>query len=90
MSIVVFRLVKMVMVIIMTIPERLKALREEHSENLNQTELGKRLNKSQRAISRLETGEAHLQDDDLIAYCKFFNVSADYILGLPDLPYPKR
>ncbi|MBQ8740529.1 MAG: helix-turn-helix transcriptional regulator [Clostridia bacterium] len=74
----------------MTIAERLKSLREEHKDHLNQTELGKRLNKSQRAISRLETGEAHLQDDDLIAYCNFFNVSADYILGLPDLPYPKR
>ena len=78
------------LVINMTIPERLKALREEHPQKLNQTELGKRLNKSQRAISRLETGEAHLQDDDLVSYCKFFNVSADYILGLPDLPYPKR
>lgn len=90
MSIAVFRLVKIYLVIYMTIPERLKSLREEYKEPLNQTDLGKHLHKSQRAISRLETGESHLQDDDLIAYCKFFNVSADYILGLPDLPYPKR
>ena len=73
----------------MTIAERLKALREENT-TLNQTELGKMLHKSQRAISRLETGEAHLQDEDLIAYCTYFHVSADYILGLPDLPYPGR
>lgn len=74
----------------MTIAERLKALREENT-TLNQTELGKMLHKSQRAISRLETGEAHLQDEDLIAYCTYFNVSADYIMGLPkDLPYPDR
>lgn len=46
---------------------------------------------SQKAISRLETGDAHLQDDDIIAYCLHFGVSADYILGLPKgLPYPKR
>lgn len=71
------------------IHEILKALREERT-NYSQTELGSKLNKSQRSISRLETGEAHLQDEDIIAYCNFFNISADYILGLPDLPYPKR
>ena len=73
----------------MTIPEKIKALREEKT-NYNQTEFGEKIHKSQKAISRLETGEAHLQDEDIIAYCNFFNVSADYILGLPDLPYPKR
>jgi len=74
----------------MTIQERLKELREGYKTPLSQTQLGEKLHKSQRAVSRLETGEAHLQDDDIIAYCKFFGVSADYILGLPDLPYPKR
>ena len=74
----------------MTIPERLKALREEKTK-LNQTEFGKKINKSQRAISRLETGEAHLQDEDIISYCKYFNVSANYILGLSkDLNHPER
>jgi len=75
----------------MKINERLKALREENKKPLTQFQLGKALNKSQRAISRLETGESHLQDDDIIAYCEFYNVSADYILGLPEnLNYPKR
>lgn len=73
----------------MTIPERIKALREEKT-NYNQTEFGEKLHKSQRAISRLETGKAHMQDEDIIAYCNFFNVSANYILGLPELPHPKR
>ena len=74
----------------MTIAERIKALREENT-NLNQTELGKKLNLSQMQISRLDTGSAHLQDDDLIAYCEFFKVSADYILGLPKgLKHPER
>ena len=74
----------------MNIPERLKALREERT-NYNQTELGKLLKMSQLQISRLETGIAHLKDEDIILYCKFFNVSADYILGLPEnMPYPER
>ena len=74
----------------MTIPERLRALREDMREKTTQGELGKQLNMSQRAISRLETGESHINDDALLAYCAFFHVSADYILGLPDdLPYPK-
>ncbi|MBP3323067.1 MAG: helix-turn-helix transcriptional regulator [Clostridia bacterium] len=68
----------------MKINERLKVLREECKPFLSQAELGDRMYRSQRAISRLETGEAHLQDVDIIAYCKFFKVSADYILGLTD------
>jgi len=45
----------------MKINERIKILREEYNPPLSQSELGKKLNKSQRAISRLETGEAHMQ-----------------------------
>ena len=74
----------------MTIPETVKSLREEYKTKLNQTDLGQKLHMSQKAISRLETGDAHLQDDDIIAYCKFFNVSADYILGLIDYPRPLK
>lgn len=74
----------------MTVCERIRMLREEYETPLTQAQLGEKLHMSQRAVSRLETGEAHLQDDDIIAYCNFFNVSADYILGLPDLPYPKE
>ncbi len=74
----------------MTIHEKIKALREEQTD-YNQTELGKILNMSQMQISRIETGRAHLQDEDLIAYCLHFGVSADYILGLPkNLKYPER
>ena len=74
----------------MTISERIKALREERT-NYTQTELGKLLNMSQLQISRIETGRAHLKDEDIILYCNFFNVSADYILGLSkNLKYPER
>lgn len=74
----------------MTIGETIKSLREEIL-GINQTELGKQLKRSQLQISRMETGRAHMQDDDIIAYCKHFGISADYILGLPEgLKYPKR
>ena len=74
----------------MAISERIKALREERT-NYTQTELGKLLNMSQLQISRIETGRAHLKDEDIILYCNFFNVSADYILGLSkNLKYPER
>lgn len=72
----------------MTIPERVRGLREDMKKPTSQTELGKELNMSQMAISRIETGTAHMQDVDIIAYCKFFNVSADYILGLTEDPKP--
>ena len=75
----------------MTISERLKALREESENPLNQTRLGEKLHKSQKAISRLETGESAMSVDDIIAYCLYYKVSADYILGLPrDLEYPEK
>ena len=68
----------------MTIAERVCWLREDMKKPTDQTELGKKLNMSQMAVSRIETGNAHRQDIDIIEYCKFFKVSVDYILGLTD------
>lgn len=62
--------------------ERLRGLRED--KDLNQTQLGKLLNMSQRKISRLETKQTEPTTDEIIQICKFFKVSADYILGMKD------
>ena len=62
--------------------ERLRELRE--LKGLNQTQLGKLLNMSQKKISRLETGQTEPTTKEIIEICKFFKVSADYILGLSD------
>lgn len=62
--------------------ERIRALRED--KDLNQTQLGKIMNMSQRKISRLETGESEPTTDEIISFCRFYKVSADYILGLTD------
>jgi transcriptional regulator with XRE-family HTH domain len=60
--------------------ERIRNLREDM--DLSQSELGKLLNKSQQGYNHIETGRAELKIDDLIKLCKFYNLSADYIIGL--------
>ena len=60
--------------------ERLRNIREDH--DYTQAELGKLLNKSQQGYNHIEVGRAELKIDDLIKICKFYNLSADYIIGL--------
>ena len=73
----------------MTFGEKLKLLREE--QELNQTELGKLLNMTQRKISYLERNQNEPSLQDVKAICAYFRISADYLLGFPKpLPYPKR
>ena len=62
--------------------ERLRNLREDR--DLTQAELGKLLSKSQQGYNHIETGRAELKIDDLITLCKFYNLSADYLIGLTD------
>ncbi len=68
---------------------RLKNLREDH--DCTQTEIGKILQKSQQGYNHIETGRAELKIDDLAVLCQFYNVSADYIIGLTNkiTPYHK-
>ena len=69
--------------------ERVRYLRE--IKGLNQTQLGKKTGMTQRKISYMECGKYEPSMGDLLALCVFFNVSADFLLGLPDgMPYPKR
>ena len=62
--------------------ERLRSIREDL--DLTQAELGKLLNKSQQGYNHIEVGRAELKIDDLVKLCKFYNLSADYIIGLID------
>lgn len=62
--------------------ERMKELREFTEPRLKQEDLGKLLNMSQRKISRLETGAVNPTPEEIVKICKFYKVSADYILGL--------
>ena len=73
----------------LTFAEKIRLLREE--KELNQTELGQAVNMTQRKISYLENGKYEPSLEDIKMLCRFFNVSADYLLGFSrPLPYPKR
>jgi transcriptional regulator with XRE-family HTH domain len=73
----------------LTFGEKIRLLREERE--LNQTELGREVQMTQRKISYIECGKYEPSMEDIRLLCKYFNVSADYLLGFPkNLPYPKR
>lgn len=63
---------------------RLRNIREDR--DLTQAEVGKILNKSQQGYNHIEAGRAELKIDDLIKLCQFYNVSADYLIGLKNEP----
>ena len=69
---------------------RIRHVREDH--DLTQAEIGKLLQKSQQGYSHIEAGRAELKIDDLIKLCKFYNLSADYLIGVSDkeAPYPEN
>lgn len=62
--------------------DRIIALRED--SDLKQKSLAKVLRKSQQGYSNLETGRVKFTVEEIIQLCKFYNVSADYILGFTD------
>ena len=61
---------------------RIKNVREDR--DLTQAEIGKILNKSQQGYNHIETGRAELRIDDLVKLCRYYNLSADYLIGLTD------
>ena len=62
--------------------EKVRNLREDR--DLNQTQLGNALNMTQRKISYIECGKSEPNVEDIVAFCHFFQVSADYLLGIPE------
>ena len=67
---------------------RLRDIREDR--DLTQAQLGRLLNKSQQGYSHIETGRAELKIEDLILLCRFYDLSADYLIGLTDYPASYR
>lgn len=61
---------------------RLKELRKENG--LSQVELARKLQTTQRNISKYELETLDLSTEFIIKICTFFGVSADYLLGLED------
>lgn len=70
--------------------ERLKYLRCAKIPTITQKDLANALGITQRKVSFMETGTTEPSLGDIKALCKYFNVSADYLLGLPkNMNYPE-
>ncbi len=61
---------------------RFKSVRTENG--LTQAQLGEKLSVSQDTVSLWETGKSVPTAEYIVAFCKLFSVSADYLLGLSD------
>lgn len=62
--------------------EKIRNLRED--ADLNQTQLGEAVHMTQRKISYIECGKYEPSVEDIIAFCHYFKVSADYLLGISE------
>lgn len=67
---------------------RIKALRK--GKGLSQDELARVLNLHQTAVSQWETGKTSPDMSVIPALSAFFNVTADYILGISDEKQQKK
>lgn len=66
--------------------QRLRAVREDN--DFTQAEIGRVLQKSQQGYNHIEAGRAELKIEDLVCLCRFYNLSADYMIGLIDEKRP--
>lgn len=64
--------------------QRLRDIREDH--DLTQTDIANILNTSQTVYSRYERDERTLPTEMLYTLAQYYNISADYLLGLIDEP----
>lgn len=63
-----------------TFLEKIRGLREDN--DLTQTQIAEVLGTSQTMYARYERGANEMPIHHLITLCKFYNVSADYLLGI--------
>lgn len=69
--------------------EKIRALRID--ADLKQAHIANLLKTSQSYYSEYELGKRPMPIEHIITLCKFYGVSADYVLGLPrGLPWPKH
>lgn len=66
----------------MTYQEKLKDLRQERG--LSQSDIALLLKTSQQYYGKYENGIRPLPVEHLITLCKFYHVSADWLLGLKE------
>ena len=61
---------------------RLKDLREDRNQTINQKEIADLLGTTQQTYSMWERGDREIPFHHVITLAKFYNVSIDYIAGL--------
>lgn len=71
-----------------TFLEKIRGLREDN--DLTQTQVAEMLGTSQTMYARYERGANEMPLHHLITLCKFYNVSADYLLDTEPDPRRKR
>lgn len=64
--------------------ERIRELREDHDKT--QKEIAAYLGTTQQVYSRYESGINEIPVRHIISLCRYYQVSADYILGLRNDP----
>ena len=62
--------------------ERLKQIRQQRK--CSQEDIAELLQTTQQQYSKYETGQNELPVRHVIALCKFYGISADWLLGLKD------
>lgn len=67
---------------------RIRNTRED--KDITQREIATILKMKQEQYHRYESGKRPLPIEHLITLCKYYNLSADYLLGLIDDPRPLR
>lgn len=65
---------------------RIRDLREDR--DLSQAEIARVIKTTQQQYSKIETGKADISGEKLKLLAEFYNISADYILGLIKEPRP--
>lgn len=68
----------------MEIYQRLKNIREDR--DYKQQEIAAILNTTQSYYAKYENGKRPIPTERIILLCKFYNLSADYILCLTNVP----
>ena len=63
--------------------QRIRDLREDNDKT--QADIAKVLNTYTTQYRRWETGQTEIPTHKVIELCKFYNVSADYLLGITDV-----
>ena len=70
----------------MNYQQRIRNLREDNDKT--QAQIAIVLKTNQSYYSKYENGVRPLPIEHLITLCRFYNISADYILGFTDEPKP--